>query len=170
MRVKPAAEGSAPFRRREDYELDGFWATLGRTSDSAIAEGQAVFVDYVYTPFRLDSVVVSEEGRVSLVAGNPGLGSILPPKPGQNETVLANIWIQGEQEKLTSANLYPIDFGSPAGQLLDPTVAERLLPGTLAKLKAGASVKIVAWGDSVTNGGGVGPNKELWYQNQISYA
>jgi len=46
------------------------------------------------------------------------------------------------------------------------SVAETLLPKTLAKLRAGQPVTIVAFGDSVTNGGGVN-RPEDWYQNQF---
>jgi len=42
---------------------------------------------------------------------------------------------------------------------------ERLLPKTMRKLRDGRSVTIVAWGDSVTHGGGVGGGaRDKWYQ------
>jgi lysophospholipase L1-like esterase len=39
---------------------------------------------------------------------------------------------------------------------------------TLTKLRAGEPVTIVAWGDSVTDGGGVETTPELRYQNQFA--
>jgi lysophospholipase L1-like esterase len=86
---------------------------------------------------------------------------MLPPTPGEGETAVANVWVPGRTEQLTEEDLFPIEALPPLS--VQPT-AEQLLPKTLAKLRAGQDVTIVAWGDSVTHGGGVGGQKELWYQ------
>lgn len=54
----------------------------------------------------------------------------------------------------------------PAPPAPPASAAETLLPNALAKLRAGQPVTIVAFGDSVTNGGGVN-RPEDWYQNQF---
>ena len=157
--VRPEA-GDA-FVLDRDYALDGFWATLGRLEGGRIAEGQTVLIDYRYSPNRLDSIVVNEQGKARLIVGEPGVGSMLPPTPAEGEVAVANLWIPGRTELLTNENLFPIEA---LPELQTEPTAEQLLPKTLAKLRAGEEVKIVAWGDSVTNGGGVGGDQSLWYQ------
>ena len=164
VRLKASPGDAAPFALGSDYELDPFWATFGRLDGSAIAEGQAVFVDYEYTPWRLDSVLVDETGAVRLAVGEPDAALALPPEPKPGERAVANIWISGAIEQLTDENVFPIEFAPPPLPPQAETQAERRLPKTLAKLRAGKTVTIVAWGDSVTNGGGVNGHVEQWYQ------
>jgi len=172
VRVKADPSAQDPFALDTDFRLDPFWGTFGRVEGGAIAENQAVFVDYVFEPCRLDSVVLTQDGDVRLVAGEPEVGSITPPVAAGTDRAIATIWVPGGTKELTEENLYRIEF-SDGNRETDETgppakhrsVAERLLPKTLAKLQAGQHVTIVAWGDSVTNGGGVGGAGEKWYQN-----
>jgi len=165
VRVKSSPGSSTPFALDKDYTLDGFWANIGRTRDSALKAGSTVFIDYDYVPCRLDSLVVNAEGRVTLVRGKPGVGSIYPPDPGPGNIAVANIWLDGPTEKLDDDNLYPVEF-APEPVEVAPR-GETRIPKTLAKLRAGEEVTIVAWGDSVTNGGGVTNQPEDWYQAQF---
>ncbi len=165
LRVKPSPDSATPFVLGKDYDLDPFWGTFGRIDGGAIPADQPVFVDYVYSPCRLDSIAKDEAGAIRLIPGTPGTAVILPPVVNEGETVLANVWVPGRTEQLTGENLYPVDFGL-APLDVDP-VAEKLLPKTLAKLRAGDEVTIVAWGDSVTDGGGVGNRAEERYQNRF---
>jgi lysophospholipase L1-like esterase len=168
IRVKPAAGEAPPYVEGKDYIKDAFWAQVGRIEGGAIAEDQQVFVDYDWVPSRLDSIVVDAQGNVRLVLGKPGKGSQPPPDLAEGETAVANLWIPGRTETLTDQNLFPIEPDQPIQTT--PPVAERLLPKTLAKLRAGQDVKIVAWGDSVTAGGGVGEDQSLWYQYRFAQA
>ncbi len=102
-----------------------------------------------------------------LEVGTPGLGFDLPGEPFVLETHVGSVWNQGNITEITEENLLPVEQVAT-----DPTPpeyypAEQFLPKTLAKLEAGEKVTIVAWGDSVTAGGGVGGAKELWYQYQF---
>lgn len=162
--VKPASGEAAPFLLDKDYALDPFWATFGRVEGGAIAGNQPVFVDYDYSPCRLHSVVIDNAGKARLVLGEPGMGSQYPPEPGAGGVAVVNVWVPGRTEQLTDESLFPIQFQSWP---IHPPQAEQLLPKTLAKLRAGEPVTIVAWGDSVTNGGGVGNRTDEWYQNQF---
>jgi lysophospholipase L1-like esterase len=163
--VVKATPDSEPYQQGVDYDLDPFWATVGRLEGGAIAEDQSVHLDYTYSPCRLDSIIVNDRGEVRLIPGTPGVGAMEPPSHADNETAIANIWVPGDTEALTEENLYSIEHGV-AQASVDPT-AERLLPKTLAKLRAGEPVTIVAWGDSVTNGGGVTDDRPSWYQHQF---
>ena len=167
VRVKPKAGDAQPFVCGRDYDLEREWGTFGRLEGGAIAPKQKVFVDYDYGPYRLDSVAVDEHGKARLVVGKPGVGVILPPELAEGERSIMNIWVTGRTEKLTPENLYPIHFGLAKAKTPKPSNAECLLPKTLAKLRSGEPLTIVAWGDSVTNGGGVGRAKELWYQHRF---
>lgn len=164
--VRSATDGT-PYVLGADYALDGLWATVGRLEGGGIAEDETVKIDYVYGPARLDSVVVNGSGQVRLVTGSPGLGFDAPPEGTGDERRIASIWNPGNVTELTGENCFSIEF--PVAEPTPPEYypAEQFLPRTLAKLEAGEPVKIVAWGDSVSAGGGVGGNKAAWYQHQF---
>ena len=175
VRLKPAAGDAAPFKQDVDYGIDLFWAMFGRLNGGAIAADQPVFVDYDYSPNRLDSVMVTASGEVKLIAGVPHVALALPPDVAAHGGAVAdavrivNIWAPGRGETFTEDNLFPIEFKNPPPRAVGESEAERLLPKTLVKLRAGEPVTIVAFGDSVTAGGGVwGGATEKWYQNQFA--
>jgi lysophospholipase L1-like esterase len=155
------SEAGEVYALDQDYTLDGFWANFGRIEGGRIPADQKVLVDYRYSPHRLDSIVVNGKGEARLIVGEADVGSMLPPTPGEGETAVANIWVPGQTEQLTEENLFPIEV--LADVAVEPT-AEKLLPKTLARLRAGQEVTIISWGDSVTCGGGVGADRSLWYQ------
>lgn len=162
--VRKAADGSA-YDLGKDYALDGLWATVGRLEGGAIGAEEVVHLEYTYGPARLDSIVMNGKGQVRLIAGTPGTGVDLPPDPGPDEIRIGCVWVPGNTKSLTEENVFPVDF-----QIAEPTppeyyISELFLPKTLAKLDAGEPVTIVAWGDSVTAGGGVGSDTDAWYQN-----
>ena len=167
LRIRSCEDPTVVYEVGKDYQLDPFWATFGIVEGSAIKPDQPVLVDYAYHPCRLDNIVLNANGGVRLVEGETGHGSQLPPKTAEGETVIGRIWLSGNTETLTDENLYPIALSEPAGPPATPRVAKKLLPETLAKLRKGQPVTIVAWGDSVTNGGGVGAEHDLWYQHQF---
>lgn len=154
--------------RGRDYELDPFWGAIGRLEGGSLAPTAKVTVDYEYVPWRLDSIYADAQGALKLAEGQAGVGAILPPTLPEGAVAVVNIWHHGPAQRLTEEDLYPVEPVQPVA--LSGDVAERLLPRTLAKLRAGQEVKIVAWGDSVTQGGGVGPTPELWYQNAFARA
>ena len=136
-----------------DYVVDAFWAQIGRIEGGAIAPDQAVYVDYDYYPTRVDSILVDASGGVRVAQGKPGVGNIHLPEPGTGEVAVCTVWHNGILAGLEPENVFPIQFAATSTAGPAPS-AERLLPKTLAKLRNGEPVTIVAWGDSVTNGGG----------------
>ncbi|HOV73832.1 MAG TPA: SGNH/GDSL hydrolase family protein [Candidatus Hydrogenedentes bacterium] len=167
FRMKDAPGSSRFFVAGEDYGFDEFWATFGRIEGGAIAENQPVYCDYEYAHHRLDSLVAGVDGVLRVVRGAPAQALALPPAVNAGETVIANVFISGETRKLTEESLFPVDANLPPAYSGSIPVAERLLPRTLAKLREGKPVVVVAFGDSVTCGGGVGANKADWYQYQF---
>ncbi len=166
--LRPAAdEKAAPFVLDKDYKVDPLWGTFGRMQGGAITETTAVLVDYDYYPERLDSIAIDAAGRARLVPGTPGVGSILPPALAPGEKAVVSIFVKGGTTKLDNESVFPIQTPTPRITYKDAP-AEKLLPKTLAKLRAGEKVVIVAFGDSVTCGGGVDGKTELFYQNHFA--
>lgn len=168
LRVKSATgkEGVVYVADR-DYQLEPFWGTFGRIEGSAISEDQEVFLDYEYEPDRLDTLAVNDAGEARLFEGVPSLGVVLPGVAPEGFTPVAHIWVPGRGEKLAEHHLYPIFFDIPDDGPDTPPVADRLLPRTLAKLRAGEPLTLVTFGDSVTCGGGVGSDQSQWWQGQF---
>jgi lysophospholipase L1-like esterase len=165
LKVKAGPGGAEVFEPGQDVKVEEYWTGVGRLEGSRIAENQKVWLDYDYVPCRLDSIVMDAAGRLKVVAGTPAANMAHPPTLPDGEIALARVWLQGPTAKLTDLNLYPIEW---LGQVAASPVAEKLLPRTLQKLRAGERVHIVAWGDSVTCGGGVGNQTDLWYQNRFA--
>jgi lysophospholipase L1-like esterase len=149
------------YERGNDYEADLDWGSVGRLPKGRIKADQAVFINYRYAKLRIDSVVVlANDGAVRLRKGEPHAATPLPPELKSGETRIANIFISGRIEKLAQENLFPIlETVYPEPPKESPSPAERLLPKTMAKLRSGAPLRILAWGDSVTDGGFL-PRKE----------
>jgi lysophospholipase L1-like esterase len=153
VRIKPSKNGIL-FVAGRDYQIDYVWGTFGRLEGGAIAEGQKVYIDYDYTPCRLDSIVRDSQGQIRFIEGNYGVGLMPIPSIAKDDVLLARLWLNGPIVRLTNENFFPILPSSLSSN--NVSVAEQLLPRTLKKLREGKPLKIVAWGDSVTEGGDVG--------------
>ena len=153
----------------KDYQADLFWGSVGRLEGGRIAAKQPVFVDYVYAKKRLDSVVKMEDGKLVLRRGEPHVTNPVPPMLPDGDVRLANVFLNGRVETLTPELLFPItETAYPEPQPVKPTVAERLLPKTIQKLRNGQKVRILAWGDSVTNAGYLpNPETERWQEQFV---
>lgn len=147
------AADSLLFEAGKDYQVEPAWATVGRLPGGRIPETKPVFLSYCYTPLRIDSIVVDRNGKIVLRAGAPHPAAPLPPEVADGEQRLANLWIPGPIKKLSAENLFPIlESAYPEPPKPSPSVAERLLPKTMQKLRSGQPLRILAWGDSVTVG------------------
>ena len=167
MKIKAAPGGGEALVLDTDWGMDEYWTAVGRLEGGKIAADQKVYLDYDYVPCRLDSIVVDAAGTMKVVQGTPAANLAQPPVVAEGETAIARVWLQGPTEKLSDLNLYPMD-PTAGGPLPGDGGAAKLLPRTLAKLRNGEKVVIVAWGDSVTCGGGVGAETNLWYQNRFA--
>ena len=142
------------FELGKDYGADLEWGTVGRLPDGRIREDQPVWIDYRYVAPRLDSIILNAQGRLELRESKPSVPMTLPPEIVAGEHRLANICVIERICKLESRHLYPILQPSyPHPTSSSPTPAEQLLPKTMQKLREGGRLKILAWGDSVTDGG-----------------
>jgi lysophospholipase L1-like esterase len=163
LRVR-SCDGGVLYEPHRDYLVDPTWAVVGRTPDGRISADTRVRIDYRYGLSRLDTVLVDASGNVALRQGDSRLPRPRPPELLAGERALANVWIPGRQQQLTADCLFPI-----LEDRCPPLPADRLqcigsrLPRTLAKLRAGEPLRIMAWGDSVTAGGWV-PLECRWHQ------
>ena len=152
LRAGPEADAPA-FRRDEDYEADATWGTIGRSTNSAIKEGQPVYASYRHSQLRLDAVVLTRAGRVELRQGEPRSAAPMPPELARGERRLANIWLPGRLDRLAPEHLFPVlETACPEPPKHRPTPAEQLCPKAMKKLRSGQPLRILAWGDSVTVG------------------
>lgn len=159
-----ADEQSQLFVRGKDYEFASDWGTFGRLPDGAIGEKQPVFCSYQYSLPRLDSVILDAKGLLQLRRGVGHVANPVPPALAAGELRLANVWLAGRMDKLGDAQLFPLlEQAYPEPPKQTPSIAERLLPQTIAKLRSGEPIRILAWGDSVTVGTFVpNPDTERW--------
>lgn len=161
--VVTATPGGEALVANRDYAIDLEWGTIGRLAGGCIGEQKPVYVSYRHGMGRLDAVI-SAHGKVTLRSGTPCINVPEPPAPAAGATVLANIWVPGRLARLSADNIFPIlETAYPEPAKAAPTPAEKLLPNTLRKLLMGEHVKILAWGDSVTESGYLPhPETERW--------
>jgi len=120
---------------------------------------------YTYVPQRIDSIIRNARGELSYRTGvaagiTPRMAELQP-----GETRLVNIHLSAGQQKVSGDNVYPItETAFPEN---NPPCAEQLLPKTTAKLRAGVPVKILAWGDSVTEGYGDLDESDRWQEQFV---
>lgn len=146
-------------RRGRDFQFTDSWGTLGRVEGGDISDKQTVLISYRYIPNRLDSVVKTADGKLKLKLGKPASFCPKMPTLEEGETRLMNIYTDAQTDKLTAENLFVIQ----ATEYPKESAAEqqKTIPKTLAKLRNGEKVRILAWGDSVTACGYL-PNSDRW--------
>jgi len=143
--------GNIMYEQGRDFAADLAWGTVGRLPGGRIAAGQPVCMSYTYVRRRLDSVLLTADGDIALRAGAPQVAMCEAPPLAGGETRLANVFVAGLLSALTPDNLFPIlETAYPEPPPAVPTIAEARLPRTVAKLRAGELLRILAWGDSVT--------------------
>lgn len=164
---EPNAERFEPGR---DYEADVRWGTVGRLPQGRIRPDQPVFISYRHWQLRLDSIVRTAQGRIELRPGQPRSAAPRAPELLPGDQPLANVWVCGGLAKLTPDHLFPIlEIAFPEPQKTTPSAAERWLPQTVARLRSGQPLRILAWGDSVTDGSYLpDPKRDRWQEQFVA--
>jgi lysophospholipase L1-like esterase len=159
--VVRTAVGGAVLERGRDYEAELSWGCVGRLEGGAIGPETPVVASYTYGTMRLDAVVLTADRKIVLRKGIPHVANPAAPPVAAGERRLANIWLTARLPKLDDAHLFPVlETAYPQPPQTSPTAAERLIPNTMAKLKAGGTLRILAWGDSVTDGAYLRPDRD----------
>ena len=165
LQLRAGTEPDAPLLRQgEDYAADLAWGTFGRLPAGRIREGESVLASYHYGQCRLDALVRTRDGQVRLREGFPHVAVPRPPTLAEGEVALANLWVPGRLKQLSADNLLPVlETEYPAAPKASPSPVDRFLPKTLAKLRQGQPVRLLAWGDSVTDASYLPvPARERW--------
>ena len=111
-------------------------------------------MDYAHVPQRLDSAVLTRSGQVAIREGTPHPAMPEPAPLTEGERRLANFYLPGPMGRLVESHLFPIlETVYPEERSRGPSPAETFLPRTMARLRSGEPLKILAWGDSVTAAG-----------------
>lgn len=162
LRAGPESD-AAQFTRGTDYELDPAWGTFGRLAEGAIKPDQPVFASYRHAQMRIDSVVLSADGKVVLRQGEPRAAAPVSPAVSAGERHLGNIYLPGLLTKLDPDHLFPIlETAYPEAPPSRNATVDRLV----RRLNAGQPLRILAWGDSVTDGAYL-PDKQQRWQEQF---
>lgn len=150
--VKAEPGGGRRLVQGTDYDIDTRWGSFGRTASWPV--GSPMYLDYRAGLHRIDTIAVLKGGGVRLVEGKPHNATPHPPDLPSGAVAIANLWVPGRLARLTTENVYLITEPTyPVVAGAGPSAAETMLPRTLAKLRAGEPVHVLAWGDSVTAGG-----------------
>ena len=154
LELRTGPEPDAPrLTRGTDYEADLAWATIGRLTNGVLKEGQPVFATYRHGLLRIDSVVLTRAGRIVLRPGEAKPAAPVLPTLAEGERRLANVYLPGRIPKLGPEHLFPVlETTFPEPPIEKSAPAEKFTPRTLAKLRDGKPLRILAWGDSVTVG------------------
>jgi hypothetical protein len=143
-------KGGDLLKEGEDYLVDEVWGLVGLGPKSKVTANDTVFASYHYSQLRMDTVQVSADGKATLKQGPPHISAPVPPTADAGSLAIAHVLVNYRATAVAQDDIYPIT--ETAAQAVTGSTAGRI-PKTLAKLKAGAPVTIVCWGDSVTAGG-----------------
>ncbi|MFN7924608.1 MAG: SGNH/GDSL hydrolase family protein [Bryobacteraceae bacterium] len=150
VREGPAPE-SRVFHRGVDYEADLGAGTVGRLPGGTISAEQPVFITYRYGKQRIDSIVRTASGGITVRQGVAHAVTPQVPALESGDTRLANVLVSGRDMALSNDSLFPIfESAYPMPPRGAASIAEERLPRTIAKLKSGEPLRILAWGDSVS--------------------
>ena len=150
VRSAPGPDG-AVLERGRDWEADLEWGTIGRLPDGRLPETAPVWASYRAGLRRIDSVVLRADGSLELVKGTPHVVLCEPPTIPSDATRVLNVWLPGRGERIERVHLFPILETECPPETRDPdALAAARLPGTLRRLESGETLRILAWGDSVT--------------------
>ena len=120
--------------------------------DKTLGSHSAV-IHYLAKTSRIDTLTVNDRGELNLRLGS---ATDLAPSPGKIsklETALANIYAEPDNRSLDDSVILPINNLSHEKNAISSS--EGCLKKVCQKLAAGAPIKIVFYGDSITCGASV---------------
>lgn len=151
LRSEP--DGGVTYNEGADYVLDHTWGGMARTESSAIPAGARVFADYQVYLQRVDLVQASCDGSVTLKKGASAPVCAKIPEPDEGCTALATVYVPYRTTAVTGDNILRAPSTDLTWRDFIRTSGRDRLAKTLGLLAAGKPVRVVCWGDSVTQGG-----------------
>lgn len=139
--------------RDAHYKLEPDWGSVGLLPE---APHEPVRLHYAYMTQRIDSVV-EKDGVRTRRFGEPHVATPKPPALADGEKRIENILVNAAGELHLPLAATAADAPRAASN------AATAIPRTLAKLRAGEPVKLLAWGDSVTACGYL-PDADKWQE------
>lgn len=151
-----------------DFEIDPYWGTIGRLAGGRIGESDAVTVTYQHLVRRLDAVILQADGQIVVRTGEASNEHPVSPVPFSGEKLLGRVFVSEFRGQANPDDLYPVISAEPPDW---PVARSNTVAGQLSqimrKLKNGKELRILAWGDSVTDGIYLpDPSVDRW-QNQF---
>jgi hypothetical protein len=128
-----------------DYLVDETWATVGVGDASWPLAGVAVDASYEVALTRLDAVVMDGGGGTEVLIGTPRLTCPQPPPLRSGDRQVATLLTS----QLAVGRAFPVDGRAPSTPLATTVDA---FPDLRRRLACGEALRIVCWGDSVTEG------------------
>jgi len=152
IKEKPGRDGLV-YEQGRDWRADEVWGRVGRLPGGRIAAGQTVYIDYRTRPLRVDTICISPEGRVSINQGDSQKVCPSIPNADYGSLALCRIFLDYGCQRITGKEIYPVGGAFPQPDPAALNENRSRVEKTRAKLEQGKDVTIVAWGDSVTQGG-----------------
>ncbi|MFZ2655279.1 MAG: cellulase family glycosylhydrolase [Victivallales bacterium] len=155
--------GGRNFAIGTDVLLDLVWGGLGLAPGGVLNPQDEVEVSYRLSSRRVDALVRDREGRERVRPGTPHL--INPPLPSicDGDTLLARVFVDYHSD---GSVFDVLPLMADASKAPTSTTGPEKIPATVKKMTDGKAVKIICWGDSVTEGGDVGPGER--YGDQLA--
>lgn len=149
-----------------DYDLDVDWGTIGRLPDGRISPSEPVYLSYAHHLSRLDTLVQDPQGQFFILPGTSHITMPLPPDLPAQWLPICNIWVAGVLSRLSEDHLLPfLETSIPPTPAVMPSELGLRLPKTLARLHQGGPLRVLAWGDSVTDGTYLpNPTNDRWQE------
>ncbi len=167
FQLRSGATSEAPLLRRgTDYEIDTEWGTFGRLADGGIKPDQSVFASYSHAELRVDAVVLTPGEQVRVRQGQPRAAAPAFPQAAAGERHLGNIYLPGFISRLGPDHLFPVlEHVFPQ----QPANTKSAPIGRItARLRSRQPLRILAWGDSVTDGAYLPDKSQRWQEQFVS--
>lgn len=148
--------------RGKDYEADLVWGTFGRLTED---NPKTMTASYRHAQMRLDSVILTADGRIVLRQGEPRAAAPRAPRLAEGERLLGNIYLPGYIPKLTQDNLFPV-LEEEFPDL--PATRYAAIARIVKKIRDTGKLRILAWGDSVTDGSYLANPGQRWQEQFVS--
>jgi len=150
-----------------DYELEPTWGAVARLEGGRIGKDETVLLDYSCRMRRVDLVYRDAAGAVKVRRGQSAPVMPVMPALRPGESKVATVWVDPAESNVTEKSVFCVTENAFPEKTFaaGDWPAERLLPKTLAKLRQGETLRVLAWGDSVTDGSYL-PEQDRW-QNQF---